>query len=1254
MCVEHGYLRFWSPLSRWLLGGAVFFLCALGSPMAQANSFDFGAGVVTVELTGGDDIAFKIDKVAEDAWGADNPSEDSDALWYKINDGAWTDGLEALIADVESIIVNGDDAAAGNVIDGSLLTGDEAPPMQVNAGGGDDVVFGGADADQIDGGAGDDILDGGAGADEISGGIGNDLIRGGQDGDTRLGGGGGWDVLDYSTDAGGAGVVVNLQENTATDGWGDEDTIVADSFSAVRGKEANDSLTGYTGRVNTILGGGGDDTIIGGAMADILFGDDGDDVIDGSDGADYIFGGLGDDTINGGDGESSGNDIICGDGDASPYWPPYVDPDTGLSDAVQLVNVGARIPPQIIIDFGGSDDINGGWGNDWIYGGGGSDRINGGPDEAPIYGDNDVIYGDLDYDLDGDGVNEEDVTQGGVDYIRGGYGMDNIFPGAGIDYASGGAGEDRIYGSAGVDYIFGGDVLRDPDGFGTDTPEIDNSPADWVDYSYSPNFVTVVLSAGVIAPGYAFDGEALQSSDIIYGIENINGSPNDDILTGTDIIGNDLSRYLNGGYDNRIYGNDGNDTIYGGLGDDLLRGYSGNDTLWGDGGNQFEGGDDRLDGGDGDDTLHGEGGDDFLRGASGNDIISGGVGEDTLDYSLVGAGIVLDLSGGGDGTATNDGNGSTDTLDNCDSTAGFVVDCSAGSGNEFYSRVEIVLGSRNADTITGYTDWPTEIWGGSGNDTLTGGEDDDVIWGETGNDTIEGGLGDDTLMGGEDAGNLDTDTVTYANAPGAVTVNLGMTGPQNTSAAGFDTINEFENLTGSANDDLLIGSEEANVITGGAGNDILTGRGDQDVVINGIGFVRWDKLYGGGGTNYADYRFSPTQPVVDLDTGVLVDGVMSDGHTSDDGEGGSDQLFDIDSALLPNEALYVTAGPSWTISLGGSVQLQGNATGGSNNAAHYRYVWDTVPPTEPEPGQEVGDVEIPGLDNRCKAMPLASPEETTIYRLTVTDCLEPREADSCDPCESDPGGLVTVTSNFVKITVADDLLVDAGPDELTITSGQSIQLSGSASGGVTPYTVAWSPDTGLSKTDILLPTASPETTTTYTLTVTDQTSQEVSDSITINVTNPFTVNAGADVSIAAGQSTQLNAVVQGGTSPYTYLWTPALGLSSATIANPTASPTAAMTAYTVKVTDSTSRIATDTVIVSITSSGGQQQGSGGDTDGGDTGPTVQPQSSPVDQTDGGTGGTTTIWTLPTCGAGVSQALVLTNLLLLLGVYRRRR
>jgi len=93
----------------------------------------------------------------------------------------------------------------------------------------------------------------------------------------------------------------------------------------------------------------------------------------------------------------------------------------------------------------------------------------------------------------------------------------------------------------------------------------------------------------------------------------------------------------------------------------------------------------------------------------------------------------------------------------------------------------------------------------------------------------------------------------------------------------------------------------------------------------------------------------------------------------------------------------------------------------------------------------------------------------------------------------------------------------------------------------------------------------------------------VTDTKTFSVTPAVIANAGADVTICSGTPTTLTGAASGGNSVlgYTYKWLPVTGLSSSTIANPIATPTATTT-YKLTVTNGTNGCtATDEVIVSV-------------------------------------------------------------------------
>lgn len=82
------------------------------------------------------------------------------------------------------------------------------------------------------------------------------------------------------------------------------------------------------------------------------------------------------------------------------------------------------------------------------------------------------------------------------------------------------------------------------------------------------------------------------------------------------------------------------------------------------------------------------------------------------------------------------------------------------------------------------------------------------------------------------------------------------------------------------------------------------------------------------------------------------------------------------------------------------------------------------------------------------------------------------------------------------------------------------------------------------------------------------------------IANTLVVNAGTDVTISPGGSTQLNGTVIGGAAPFTYAWTPTAGLSNPNVLNPVAS-TASTTTFKLTVTDNNGCSGWDEVKVSV-------------------------------------------------------------------------
>jgi hypothetical protein len=79
-----------------------------------------------------------------------------------------------------------------------------------------------------------------------------------------------------------------------------------------------------------------------------------------------------------------------------------------------------------------------------------------------------------------------------------------------------------------------------------------------------------------------------------------------------------------------------------------------------------------------------------------------------------------------------------------------------------------------------------------------------------------------------------------------------------------------------------------------------------------------------------------------------------------------------------------------------------------------------------------------------------------------------------------------------------------------------------------------------------------------------------------------TADAGLDQTICEGSLVTLGGspTASGGLPPYTYSWAPSIGLSSPTVANPTANPIVTTT-YTVTVIDANATATSDVITVTV-------------------------------------------------------------------------
>lgn len=708
-----------------------------------------------------------------------------------------------------------------------------------------DSLHGNSSANMLDGGAGNDHLDGGAGNDVLVGGAGDDYVAGDASVDTIVGGdqilG---DILDYNSS--GAAVTLALGKDGAQ-------TVGKGGFAE------GDKVS----QIEHIYGSAFDDVLTGNNLDNTFFGNDGDDTLEGGAGGDYLVGGIGIDTLSYA-GSAAGVTINLATKQAFGG-----DAEGDLYDGIEGVLGSAK--NDILTGSAGDDAVDGGAGDDVVDGGTGTDTLKGGAGSDTLSYSNSssavtvtldganpasVTGGDANGDtatnfesligtkfndkLIGDAGNNTIEGGGGDDFLDGGAGNDTVsYAGASAGVTTAlflatqfntvGAGKDtlanfeNVIGSAFDDTLFGDDKFNVISGGEGNDIVVGRAGADALDggagskdlliYSDDVKGVTVTLGAAGAQTTASGPAGSQAAGDKIMNFEQVRGGDADDKL-----VGNEL--------DNALNGNGGDDFIQGGKGADVLEGgshASSGDTLsyansssgvtvdlkagTGKGGDAegdvlsgFEivigsAKDDSLTGDVSKEKIDGGAGNDIVDGGMADDVLIGGTGIDTVSYAGATGAIQVDLTKVG--VAQDTGGAGVDTL------TGFENATLGDFGGT-------AIGDNNANTLTG----------GGGKDTLNGGN---------GNDTIEGAGDDDTLDGG-----VGTDIASYAHATAGVTVNLTTVGAeQDTVGAGKDTLQNFENVIGSAHDDELTGDGKANVIKANGGSDTIEGLGGADILDGG-------------------------------------------------------------------------------------------------------------------------------------------------------------------------------------------------------------------------------------------------------------------------------------------------------------------------------------------------------------------------------------------------------------------------------------
>lgn len=308
------------------------------NPNGSLDSSFATNGLRTIDFAGGNDSAAGValdpsgDIVAAGVAGLPTLEDNAFAIVRLLGDAPGTSGIINVTGTSgnDTIAVTNNAGTINVTLNGQVVATDalaDVRSISISGGAGNDTITVGAGvpAVTLGGGAGNDSLVGGDGNDSIIGGNGNDTLDGGLGADV-LSGGLGFDAVTYAPR--GAGVRVSLDgvandgapgegDNVFTDieeiiGGAGNDLLVGDTAANILiGHGGNDTLQGLGGP-DTLQGGQGSDELLAGRGQDLIFGGQSDDNAFGGRGNDTIFAGAGNDTLHAGLGD---NQLFAGDGD---------------------------------------------------------------------------------------------------------------------------------------------------------------------------------------------------------------------------------------------------------------------------------------------------------------------------------------------------------------------------------------------------------------------------------------------------------------------------------------------------------------------------------------------------------------------------------------------------------------------------------------------------------------------------------------------------------------------------------------------------------------------------------------------------------------------------------------------------------------------------------------------------------------------------------------------------------------------------
>ncbi|MGO7169764.1 calcium-binding protein [Rhizobium leguminosarum] len=471
------------------------------------------------------------------------------------------------------------------------LTSDPDSNQRIDAGAGDDIVYGRGGQDEIRGSEGDDHLFGNQDDDLLTGGVGNDTYHYER--------GDGADTIVETEDFAGEADRIVFADVTASEvslSLVDDKLLIAiiGSSATVEGSmlvegsingsknEGIEFLEFSDGTVwnrqdiidhigqgpsnGEIVGTTGNDVLSGTSGADILKGLEGDDEFDGLLGNDHLYGGLGDDFLNGGEG-SDVYHYASGDGNDT-----IADVAINLEDTDILrfsdLNLGgltfARSGEDLFITVNATSEVitietqyysaGQGWALEkLIFADGTSLQLDHMPDTSWIYG---TVASET---------------------IDGNWGKDYIFAGKGDDIINGSAGGDVYFYASGD----GSDVINDEVGYTDALDVVRFTDVDAQDLSIKRHGDDLELTVAGTGDVITLKGQMYEDPGD-WGVDKIEfadgSSLNRAAIIQLGLNAEDTVTAQGTAGDDTLAGTSAHDLIRGGLGDDYLLGGYGGDT----------------------------------------------------------------------------------------------------------------------------------------------------------------------------------------------------------------------------------------------------------------------------------------------------------------------------------------------------------------------------------------------------------------------------------------------------------------------------------------------------------------------------------------------------------------------------------------------------------------------------------------------------------------------------------------------------